>query len=135
MELMKKAQSGGIGGMMAMMQDTELLAKIGSKMGDMSTLMGGGGAGAMQDRQAVAALMALQQFPQMNTATTCTGQRPASPSRALWTESFPNAGQAATQRQSPGVVDNFSITSLEPIYPSRMTRCSCYRDVRAQKTS
>ena len=46
MEYMQKAKAGGIGGMMKMMQDTEMLAKIGAKMGDMSALMAGG-TGAM----------------------------------------------------------------------------------------
>lgn len=40
MEIMQQAQAGGIGGMMKLMQDQSLLAKIGAKMGDMSSTAG-----------------------------------------------------------------------------------------------
>ena len=88
----------------------------------------------MQGHWSVAALMALQQFPQMKTPTTFTDQRPASPSRALWTGRCPNVDQAATSRYLLDVVERLSVMNLESIPPSSMTRCSCYRNVGAQKT-
>ena len=66
MAAMKKAQSGGIGSLMAMMQDTEFLAKIGSKMGDVSAIAGGGAGPANQTAPPPAAAVPPQPQVEIN---------------------------------------------------------------------
>ena len=44
-DLIRKAQSGGMGSIMQLMQDNDLLAKVGAKMGDITPALGGGAGG------------------------------------------------------------------------------------------